>query len=97
MLKKEWMINKFLNFNSAPRVVYIDKQLKNIFVGGIEYVSNSSFLNSKKCSFGCHKGSRASILAYYSSFFSLAFYHHRSIAIQSQLTIHFATYRDFSL
>ena len=37
------MINKFLNFNSTPRVVYIDKQLKNMAVGGIAYVSNDSF------------------------------------------------------
>ena len=46
------MINKFLNFNSAPRVVYIEKKLKNMVVRGIEYVSNGSFSNSKKMSVG---------------------------------------------
>ena len=44
------MINKFINFNSAPIVVYIDKQLKNMAVGGIEYVFNVffNFLKFKK-------------------------------------------------
>ena len=30
------MNDKQVFFNSAPRVVYIDKQLKNMVVGGIE-------------------------------------------------------------
>ena len=98
MLKREFEYPSISFFNSSSRVIYIDKQLKNMAIGAIEYVSNVSFNFLKFKKYVCWAVTMETELQ------SQPIVHHSSVwlsvtieaLLQSQLTIYFATYYDFN-